>query len=82
MGFHKQSRRAREKLEQGLRDGKTCIDCHKGIAHKKPREDDWYAPEVGGDSHCRCLRCGSYHSPLLAYSSDYAALTRQLSLKP
>nr|WP_275096365.1 NapC/NirT family cytochrome c [Sedimenticola hydrogenitrophicus] len=40
MDFHKQSRRAWEKMEQGLRDGKTCIDCHKGIAHKKPCEDD------------------------------------------
>jgi len=40
MDFHKQSRRAQEKMEQGLLDGKTCIDCHKGIAHKKPREDD------------------------------------------
>lgn len=39
MDFHKQSRRAREKMREGLEKGKTCIDCHKGIAHKLP--DDY-----------------------------------------
>ncbi len=36
MDFHKQSRRAAEKMKEGLEEGKTCIDCHKGIAHKLP----------------------------------------------
>jgi len=40
MDFHKMSRRAQEKMEPGLEKGKTCIDCHKGIAHKLPEEDD------------------------------------------
>ncbi len=43
MDFHKQSRRASEKMQAGLEEGKTCIDCHKGIAHKMPvdpNEDD------------------------------------------
>ena len=39
MDFHKQTRRAREKMQEGLKQGKTCIDCHKGIAHKLP--DDY-----------------------------------------
>ncbi len=40
MDFHKQTRRAQEKMELALKEGKTCIECHKGIAHKKPDEDD------------------------------------------
>ena len=38
MDFHKQSRRGAEKMQEGLKEGKTCIDCHKGIAHKLPKE--------------------------------------------
>jgi nitrate/TMAO reductase-like tetraheme cytochrome c subunit len=40
MDFHRQTPRAREKMEEGRRDGKTCIDCHKGIAHTLPPRDD------------------------------------------
>jgi len=42
MDFHKQSRRAQEKMQEGLEKGKTCIECHKGVAHKLPAdyEDD------------------------------------------
>jgi nitrate/TMAO reductase-like tetraheme cytochrome c subunit len=36
MAFHKQSPRAREKMEGAAERGETCIDCHKGIAHKLP----------------------------------------------
>jgi len=36
MHFEKQNRRASEKMQEGIKDGKTCIDCHKFIAHKKP----------------------------------------------
>lgn len=38
MDVHKQSRRAQEKMKPGLDKGKTCIDCHKGIAHKLPKD--------------------------------------------
>jgi cytochrome c-type protein NapC len=38
MDPHKQSARARSKMEQAQKDGKTCIDCHKGIAHLLPKE--------------------------------------------
>lgn len=42
MAFEHQAPRAREKMEPvaqglGLADGNTCIDCHKGIAHKLPK---------------------------------------------
>ena len=42
MDFAKQKRRAKEKMQEGMRENKTCIDCHKGIAHKLPDdyEDD------------------------------------------
>jgi nitrate/TMAO reductase-like tetraheme cytochrome c subunit len=38
MDPHKQNPRARSKMEQAQKDGKTCIDCHKGIAHLLPKE--------------------------------------------
>lgn len=40
MDFHKQSRRAQEKMQEGLEKGKTCIECHKGVAHKVPADYD------------------------------------------
>ncbi len=44
MDFEAQGRRAREKMREALEKGQTCIECHKGIAHKKPvdpnQEDD------------------------------------------
>ena len=38
MDPHKQNARARAKMEQAQKEGKTCIDCHKGIAHLLPKE--------------------------------------------
>lgn len=42
MDFAHQSRRAQEKMEPvalgtDFSEGRTCIDCHTGIAHKKPK---------------------------------------------
>lgn len=38
-----QSEKAREFHENALRNGQTCIDCHKGLAHKLPEgiEEDF-----------------------------------------
>jgi cytochrome c-type protein NapC len=36
MDFAAQSGRAREAHEDASKSGETCIDCHKGIAHRKP----------------------------------------------
>ncbi len=36
MDLSGQSRMARNKHSQATMEGKTCIDCHKGIAHKEP----------------------------------------------
>jgi cytochrome c-type protein NapC len=36
MDYSMQSRRASPQHIAGFEEGKTCIDCHKGIAHKLP----------------------------------------------
>ena len=42
MDFHKQERRAAEKMQKVVdkKTGETCIECHKGIAHKLPEDYD------------------------------------------
>jgi len=37
MDFSVQGRRASRLHEEGFDSGKTCIDCHKGIAHRLPK---------------------------------------------
>jgi nitrate/TMAO reductase-like tetraheme cytochrome c subunit len=39
MDFHRQKPEAQEMMEMAMKDNVTCIDCHKGIAHKLP--DDY-----------------------------------------
>jgi len=39
MDYAAQGRRANRAHEQGFAEGKTCIDCHKGIAHTLPPID-------------------------------------------
>jgi len=36
MDYAVQGRRGRRQHIEGLDGGKTCIDCHKGIAHSLP----------------------------------------------
>jgi nitrate/TMAO reductase-like tetraheme cytochrome c subunit len=36
MHFEKQRRRSAEKMREAVKEGKTCIECHKFIAHAKP----------------------------------------------
>ncbi len=40
MNFQKQERRAAKKMKKAKEKGETCIDCHKGIAHKLPEDYD------------------------------------------
>lgn len=40
MDFGEQGRRAVKQHSEGLEAGKTCIDCHKGIAHELPDMHD------------------------------------------
>ena len=39
MDFKKQHRRPQRKHPRAMEEGKTCINCHKGIAHSLP--EDW-----------------------------------------
>lgn len=41
MDTEKQVRPAKRRHEEARKQGKTCIDCHQGIAHKLPK--DWEA---------------------------------------
>ncbi|MCH7930007.1 MAG: NapC/NirT family cytochrome c [Proteobacteria bacterium] len=36
MDFDKQQRRPQRKHPEAMEQGKTCIECHKGVAHKLP----------------------------------------------
>ena len=36
MDFAEQGRRASAQHQQGMAEGQTCIECHKGIAHRMP----------------------------------------------
>lgn len=36
MDYSVQGRRSRDQHQMGLTSGKTCIDCHKGVAHTLP----------------------------------------------
>ncbi|WP_089723889.1 NapC/NirT family cytochrome c [Candidatus Thiosymbion oneisti] len=49
MDYDKQEPRSAERHEQAEAEGLTCIDCHKGIAHRLPAE---YDPEqdIPGES--------------------------------
>jgi len=55
MDLSEQDRLARKKHARAVEKGKTCIDCHKGIAHEEPEEPDedeepqtsWYQRLLG-----------------------------------
>ena len=36
MNFAKQHKNAQEVMKKALKEGRTCIECHRGIAHKQP----------------------------------------------
>ena len=40
MDLSEQDRSARKKHSRAVDQGKTCIDCHKGIAHEEPDEPE------------------------------------------
>lgn len=44
MDPHKQSQ-ASQVMFEAMKNGMTCIDCHKGVAHKLPEEPDEEEPE-------------------------------------
>ena len=38
MDLEKQARRPQKKHPKAMKAGETCIDCHKGVAHKLPED--------------------------------------------
>ncbi|MBF0427940.1 MAG: NapC/NirT family cytochrome c [Magnetococcales bacterium] len=40
MKFEEQRPRAQTKHPEAIQEGKTCIDCHHGVAHRAPPRDD------------------------------------------
>jgi len=50
MDFVEQGRRAIKQHSEGLDEGKTCIDCHQGIAHELPDMRDVDSTAVIGEN--------------------------------
>ena len=46
--YAKQSRRSAQMHQEGVNAGQTCIDCHKGIAHRLPAVEQAVGAEKGG----------------------------------
>jgi cytochrome c-type protein NapC len=40
MNAEAQSAQARKKHEKAAKEGETCIECHRGVAHEEPMEPD------------------------------------------
>ena len=40
MDPHRQKPEASQTMQEGFKAGLTCIDCHKGIAHQLPKDED------------------------------------------
>lgn len=49
MDLSEQSRSARKRHARAEDEGKTCIDCHKGVAHEEPDEPDEDDEDEGDD---------------------------------
>lgn len=50
MDLSEQSKSARKRHDSAEEKGKTCIDCHKGIAHEEPDEPDEEPEDVAKES--------------------------------
>ena len=48
--YAEQNRRSAKSHQTGLNEGQTCIDCHKGIAHRLPEVEQAIGAEKGGAS--------------------------------
>ena len=46
--YAEQNRRSSSMHQTGLNEGKTCIDCHKGIAHRLPEVEQSVGAPKGG----------------------------------
>ncbi|MCP4936827.1 MAG: cytochrome C [bacterium] len=60
MDLNEQDKQARKKHPRAMQKGKTCIDCHKGIAHEEPDEPN----EDEGKQQTSSLDSGSNNVPM------------------
>ncbi len=51
-----QGKRARKRHQRAQKQGKTCIDCHQGIAHEEPEEPE---ESEGREQHVSSLQSSS-----------------------
>lgn len=49
MNLDEQDRIGRRKHQSAMDEGRTCIECHKGLVHKRPRAPDTEAAQGRGD---------------------------------
>lgn len=71
--YSEQGRRSSKMHQTGLNEGKTCIDCHKGIAHTLPAVEQGVGMEKGGAT------ASEFHPPVTedAPASEKAAEKKQ-----
>ena len=50
MNLDEQDRSARKRHGRAPMEGKTCIECHKGIAHEEPDEPEEEEMETAGEA--------------------------------
>jgi cytochrome c-type protein NapC len=50
MDYTEQGRRSSKMHQEGFVEGKTCIDCHKGIAHQLPAVEQGVGAQKQGAS--------------------------------
>ena len=46
MAYQSQDTRTRRRHQRAEREGKTCIECHKGVAHLEPNPPELTTDEV------------------------------------
>lgn len=74
--YAEQGRRSAHMHQTGLNEGKTCIDCHKGIAHTLPEVEQ----AVGADKHG--AKPEEFHPPVAKEAVKEAAPVDVKSAQP
>jgi len=60
MDLDAQDRIGKRKHRSAMEEGRTCIECHKGLVHKRPRAPDTEdAHQRGGESGATSQGAGS-----------------------
>src|SRR5574337_860549 len=68
--YAEQRQRSANMHQAGLNEGKTCIDCHKGIAHTLPPVEQEIGAEKGGATP------GEFHPPAAEKPAEAPAASK------